>query len=277
MNVLFVGATGFVGSHTFPLLQQKFNLTAAALGGGEIAGQPVRDLDIRDWDATAAAVQSGTGEGGPFDAVICCTTADYQRGRRRNEEEWRQYFENCIEVNARGAYHVFEAAWRAGVSRVVFIGSMTAVLGQPRYTFIDAHTPDRCNDLYAATKILSEQIGHYYSLRPTPAGSRMQVLCLRLAQPTAAHEPGTQRWIQSAADCAMAADMRDIASAIACALQTDVPYGVYPIVSHAEKPYVAPDAYAELGYEPAWKYHYTPEGVVTVTAVAEPETQLVSA
>src|SRR5690606_18757307 len=224
MKVLFIGATGLVGSYTVPLLKDHFTLTLAALNSGHLAGLPVRAIDICDWDATASFIKNGA-DGQRFDAVVYCATADYHQVKMHDAEARRLYYESCIEVNARGAYHVFEAAWRAGVSRVVFIGSMTAVLGQPRYTFIDAHTPDRCNDLYAATKILSEQIGHYYSLRPTPAGSRMQVLCLRLAQPTAAHEPGTQRWIQSAADCAMAADMRDIASAIACALQTDVPYG----------------------------------------------------
>src|SRR5690606_2544162 len=46
MNVLFIGATGLVGSHTVPLLRDKFALTLTGIQEDELAGMPVRKLDI---------------------------------------------------------------------------------------------------------------------------------------------------------------------------------------------------------------------------------------
>lgn len=256
MKVLFIGATGLVGSNAVSILKDNFDITPAALGGGEVAGMPVQDIDIVDWDAIHSLVQNGAADGGKFDAVVYCATADFHNLKLSDRETRRRYYENCIEVNARGAYHVYEAAWRAGVSRVVHIGSMTAVLGYPRFEFIDAKTPDRPNDLYASTKIFGENVGRSYAFPPREDERSMKVLCLRLAQPSVENEPRTLRWIDSQASCSWAADVRDIASAIQCCLTTDVQYGVYPVVSAAEKAFILPDSYEELGYRPQWKYDF---------------------
>lgn len=263
MKVLFIGATGLVGRHTVAVLKNKFDIIPAAINGGEVAGLPVRQIDICDWENTEAALQKGTADGEPFDAVVYCATANYHV-KRTNEEDQRLYFENCIEVNARGAYHVFEAAWRAKVPRVIHIGSMTALLGQPKYDYIDADTPDRPNDLYAATKIFGENVGRSYAFREPASGQRMKVICLRLAQPTAVDEPRTQLWIHSADSCGWAADMRDIALAIECGLTTDLQYGVYPVVSAADKIFVDSNTYSELGYRPQWKYDFSEEKGVEI-------------
>jgi len=264
MNVLFIGATGLVGSHTAPLLAEKFALTCTGLKEGQLAGLPVQPLDICDWDATASFIQNGTNGGEAFDAVIYCATANYHHIRMGDAEERRRYYEQCIEVNMRGAYHVFEAAWRAGITRVVHIGSMTSIMGYPRYESIDTETRDRPNDLYAATKIFGEHVGRSYAFRKPPSGQQMKVICLRLAQPTAADDLRTQQWIAHSHYTAMAVDMRDIALAMECALTTEVQYGVYPLVSGADEPYVDPQAYAELGYVPQWKYVFTEDKRVEI-------------
>jgi nucleoside-diphosphate-sugar epimerase len=266
MKVLFIGATGLVGSHAVAILKDKFDVTPAALNGGEVAGLPVQQIDIVKWDEIESAIKNGAPDGGNFDTVVYCATADYHV-KRHTAEDLRLYYENCIEVNARGAYHVFEAAWRAGVSRVVHIGSMTAMLGQPVYDYIGVGTPDRPNDLYAATKIFGENVGRSYAFRQPDSGQSMKVLCLRLAQPSVEDEPRTLSWIHSKESCGWAADVRDIASAIECCLTTDLQYGVYPVVSIANETAIDPALYAELGYTPQWKYDFVDGQGAVITAV----------
>jgi len=268
MKVLFIGATGLVGSHTVAILKDKFDIIPAAIDGGEVAGLPVQQVDIVQWQDIEALLKNGAPDGGKFDAVVYCATADYHHINRREAEGLRHYFENCIEVNARGAYHVFEAAWRAGVSRVVHIGSLTAYLGQPTYKYIDVDTADRPNDLYAATKIFGENVGRSYAFRQPDSGQSMKVLCLRLAQPSAENEPRTLAWVHSKESCGWAADVRDIASAIECCLTADLQYGVYPVVSLADETRVAPALYAELGYKPQWKYDFVEGKGVEISRVA---------
>jgi uronate dehydrogenase len=256
MNVLFIGATGRVGSHVVPFLKPQFDLTLAAYGAGEVAGLPVVAADICDWEATVALIKAGTANGAPFDAVVYCATADYRGVHKRDAEARRQYFERCIEVNARGAYHVFEAAHRADVPRVVHVGSLTAVLGAPRYEYIDTDTPDRPSDLYAATKIFGENVGRSYAFWPrhfAPGSSRikapMQVICLRLGHP---FESEAQWRASRFGSSQVAVSMEDIARALERALLSEVRYGVYPVVSQVDDTYIDPALYAELGYEPAW-------------------------
>lgn len=264
MKVLFIGATGFVGSHVIPILKDKFAFTLSALNSGQLADLPVQSIDICDWDSIETAIKGGTSQGEPFDAIVYCATANYHQVNMDDAEEIRLYYEHCIEVNARGAYHVYEAAWRTKVPLVVHIGSMTAMMGEPKYSHIDTDARDRPNGLYAATKIFGEHVGRSYAFRTSPSRQKMNVICLRLGQPTAADEPDTQSWIRSAQYCATAAEMRDIAQAIECALKVDVQYGVYSIVSKADKTYVHPALYEELGYEPQWKFHFLAPGKVKI-------------
>jgi NAD(P)-dependent dehydrogenase (short-subunit alcohol dehydrogenase family) len=255
MNVLFIGATGKVGSHVVPFLKPQFDLTLAAYTAGEVAGLPVAAVDICEWEATAALIKEGPG-GAPFDAVVYCATANYRGVRHYDPEEHRRYFEHCIEVNARGAYHVYEAAYRAGISRVVHVGSLTAVLGSPRYDYIGLDTPDRPMDLYAATKIFGENVGRSYAFRPRRYRAQpdeiktpMRVICLRLGQPFESEpEWRASRFCSSR----IAVCMEDIARALERSLLTEVSYGVYPVVSQVDDIYIDPALYAELGYEPGW-------------------------
>lgn len=282
MNVLYIGASGLVGSHVTPLLAQKFDLTLAALRAGEIAGLPVASLDVTDWSATEDALAAGTATGEPFDAVVNCAIANYRDRDWRDPESSRHYYEQCIEVNARGAYHVYEAAARAKIPRVVYISSMTAVLGEPHYESIDAQTRERPNDVYAACKLFGEHVGRTYAFprkkkRWMTNGSgaddsAMSVICLRLGQPIAPSRDYGKERLQHFYESGLALDMRDIALAIECALCADVQYGVYPIVSACDNLFVDPEAYAEIHYQPRWKF--TAEGVFPVEEpclTAEPE------
>lgn len=258
MKVLFIGATGLIGSHVIPFLKDKFDLSLAALNNGIIDGLDVTAIDICDWDAIAAFLKNGTSKGDKFDAVVYCATANYREYDRKNSEDRRLYYENCIEVNVRGAYHVFEAAWRARISKVVHIGSATSMMGHPRVDNIGAEVVNQARDLYAASKIFGELVGRSYVFRPVetkryPMGEAhaMQVLCLRLGQPFISEE----EWCQSNyGRSRMPVYVGDVARAIACALRSEIQYGVFPIVSAVADPWILPEAYAELRYTPGWKF-----------------------
>ncbi len=131
---------------------------------------------------------------------------------------------------------------------------MTVVLGQPRYELINRDARDRPYDVYASSKLFGEHVGRFFAFREREGRPPMQVLCLRLGQPCPAFNHFEKTWREQPSVRALAVDGRDIARAIECALVTDVRYGVYPIVSGSDSPYIDPALYAELGYAPGWKF-----------------------
>lgn len=272
MKVLFIGATGLVGSHVIPFLKDDFDLSLAAINSGTVEGIEVTAVDICDWEAIRDFIAKGPADGETFDAVVYCATANYREHNNREPEGRRLYYENCIEVNVRGAYHVFEAAWRAHVPKVVHIGSTTSQMGRPAPEMIGAEVINQANDLYAASKIFGEQVGRSYVFRPfgkaemrEGENQQMRVLCLRLGQPFLSEE----QWEKSPhKHTRQPSYVGDIAKGIACALRSDVQYGVYPIISAVNEPWVLPEATAELGYTPSWRFTEagTIEKIEAVTA-----------
>jgi nucleoside-diphosphate-sugar epimerase len=254
MRVLFVGATGIVGRQVVPELREKYDLTLAALGGGGVDGMEVCEVDITDLKSVESMLKAGALDGKPFDAIINCAVADHSDDGRRSGEALHEYSENCINVNARGACNVFEAAARAEVPLVVYVSSMTAVLGPPIPERIDATTHDQPNNIYAASKVFGEHIGRYYAHRPKIDGRSVRVICLRLGQPYKSYCFWDDLWPQSADARRLAVDYRDIAQSIDCALRADVNYGVYSIVSECDATMVDPELYHELGYRPGWRF-----------------------
>jgi nucleoside-diphosphate-sugar epimerase len=268
MNVLFVGATGIVGRQVVPVLKEHHNLTLAALGRGETAGLPVVDIDITDFEAVEALIAAGTADGEPFDAVVNCAIADHSKRDMKNPDVKLHYFEHCIEVNARGAYHLYEASARAQVQRVVYISSLTAVLGPPRRTVIDESTRDQPNDVYAACKVFGEHVGRYYAYRPEAEGRSLRVFGLRLGQPYKSFDHRDDEWTHRRRR-GLPTHADDIAQAILRSLEIDIQYGVYPIVSASDTPMIDPKAYAELGYKPGWIF--TSEGIFPTNEESTPK------
>ena len=256
MKVLFVGATGVIGSQTTPFLADEFDLTLAAFGGGQVEGRAVQHCDVCDQSAMQALMESE-----PFDAVVNCAVAPHQEVNLKDEAERLAYYERCMEINARGAYRLFEAAWQARIERVVYISSLTAVLGKPHYEFIARDAPDRPRDIYAASKVFGEHAGRYFAFRSdSDEARRMKVTCLRLGQPFPALNSSDDRWRHDAPDAkrgrghGLMAHVEDIAQAIALALRCDDAYRVAPVVSNPDVPYVDDSALRELGYAPRWNF-----------------------
>jgi uronate dehydrogenase len=79
------------------------------------------------------------------------------------------------DANIDGAVHVFEAARRAGVPRVVYASSNHAVGFTPVADDQPADLPPRPDTFYGVSKVFGEALGRYYVDR-----YGMQVACLRI-------------------------------------------------------------------------------------------------
>lgn len=259
MRVLFVGATGIVGRNVTPILAQDFDMRLAAHESGEIAGLPVKAVDIRDFEGTLALVKESGAE-----AVVNCAIADYRSKPTSGTPELaHQYNQSTIEVNVRGAYHLYEAAARHGVSKFVFISSLTTVMERPEYETLKGQEMPRPLNFYACTKLFGEQLGMTYS-----ATENMSVTCLRLGQPHLTNPDRVARWLANPATRSRMVHMEDIALAVRQALREQRPYTVYPVVSQCDPVWVQDSAMKELGYNP--RYLFSAEGVRLRDEPAEP-------
>jgi uronate dehydrogenase len=248
VRVLFVGATGAVGRLVVPLLADRFDLTLAGRTPADIGGLPFRAGDISRFEECETMVAG-------MDAIVNCAIARYARvsGDHPNpaiRQSPSEYDEDMIEVNVRGAYHLYEAAYQAGVRRVVYIGSMTVWMGDPRLDQVEANTPPQPRGLYGCTKLFGDILGRDYA---TSRG--MQVLCLHIGQPYPLGMPQERNNLTSPHLRGVMVAIDDIAEAISCALTADTPrYGSYPIVSTSDAEWVDASIAEEIGWRSRWRF-----------------------
>lgn len=211
----------------------------------------VLPLDITDFEQTSALIARVKP-----DAVVNSAIADY-RGRNKSEDRaiLHAYHLSAIEVNARGAYHIYEASFRAEVPRMVFMSSMTVVAGQPRYEILEGDDAPRPADVYACTKLFGEQLGHVYAHR-----FGMTVTNLRLGQPCPMRPDWEPIWCRDPKSQGIMVHFEDIARATYGALQVSSGCQSYTIVSDSEFPRVKSAAIPKLNYTPI--YRFTTEGPV---------------
>lgn len=241
-TVLVTGAAGTIGSDVLRLLRDDpetdfdLLLTDADVDPDPGADLPVRALDVRDVDAVAAALDG-------VDTVI------HLAGQASPEATW----ESVLELNVVGTRTVLEAARRAGVRRVV-LASSNHVMGMydrerawPVYT----HQPVRPDSLYGVSKAMGEVLGRYYHDE-----HGLDVIALRIGWESgdvgAADDEVTQAlWVSP----------RDMAQALRQAVQAEVRYGVYYVVSdNPTRPWDLTNTMVELGYRPQDSWQETAEG-----------------
>lgn len=114
-------------------------------------------MDVRDLRAVEAAMHE-------CDAVVHLAGIP-------EEAEW----ERIHEVNLVGTYNTFEAARRAGVSRVVFASSNHVIGFYRRNRRVGPDAPPRPDTRYGVSKAFGEALGRLYADK-----YRMEIVCLRI-------------------------------------------------------------------------------------------------
>lgn len=210
MRVAVTGADGLIGGILRARLSDAFE--PIWLGRD--------DADVTDLDALARALAGA-------DALVhLAATADVHA-------EW----DEVREANVIGAYGAFEAARRAGVSRVVF-ASTNHVVGMSQWdderfadpaqpvevTTLDPIRPD---SLYGASKAWGEALGRLYAER-----HGLSVVCLRIGWVPKEDEPPSStdmRWEPpkvARRALGMWLSHRDCASLVEAALTADVGFAI---------------------------------------------------
>jgi uronate dehydrogenase len=170
--VLVTGATGEVARGVLPVLQEAFTLRLLAV---DPPGDDPRRLqaDLLDWDALLPALRG-------VDAVLHLAVASGHSGTYEDDA----FNDRRFDVNVKGTFHLFEAARRAGVRRVIHVSSLMVVWGYRDQALTPGDAPPRPAGTYALTKALSEEIARHYA---TAHG--MEVLTLRIAAPLDLADP----------------------------------------------------------------------------------------
>ncbi len=184
------GAAGFIGSHLTVALQRLgcqtvFLWSSAAAPGQEPpqGGLSCHDVDIMDYVALARIF----GEERP--RVVFHLAGVRGRGGERRR------FRECVDVNVAGTVRVLEAALKAGVERIVIMGSAEEYGDQPgpqRETL-----PARPCTLYGVTKAAATDIAR---LMHAEAGCPVVVL-----RPYTVYGPGqpSEMFVAEAVECAV--------------------------------------------------------------------------
>ncbi len=247
---LFVtGALGAVATLILPELRQSIGLSLSDIEEGEVQGVPVQSCDLLDFPALLQGMRG-------CDTVLHLAIASGRRFpvRTAPDDEIVPFDAATLDVNTRGVYHLFEAALRAGVRRVLLMSSLTLFQGYP--TARERSLPDLTplpTKLYAVTKLFSEEIGALYHRK-----HGMEVLILRLGQPYPLGTEHDRATLATAEGRQLAAHRDDIAAGVLAALKATVPYGIFNLVSRGD-PYSFDLCRNEpLGYTPAYTFY--PEG-----------------
>jgi uronate dehydrogenase len=159
-HILITGAAGGIGSRlrkllkgVYPTIRWSDLRQPADLAAGE-------SFMAADRAAPAAVAKIVDG----IDGIV-------HLGGHSTEADW----ETIHQANIVGCYNLFEAAYRAGVKRVVFASSNHAVGFYPRDKRIGVNMPVRPDSRYGVSKAFGEALGAFYADK-----HGLRVTCLRI-------------------------------------------------------------------------------------------------
>lgn len=149
-RVLLTGAAGGIGTFLRPLL--------APIYPGLVLSDIRPPADLRPDETFLKADLAVAG-----DIERACAGMDgiIHLGGRSREAPW----EDILEANIVGCYNLFEAARKAGVSRVIFATSNHAVGFYPRTTTIGPDVTARPDSRYGVSKLFGEGLGAMYAYK----------------------------------------------------------------------------------------------------------------
>ena len=146
-RILLTGAAGMLGK----VLRQKLSGWQDCLRLSDIAdlgdagpGEEVTPRDLADLEAVQRLVDG-------CDMII-------HLGGQSTEST----FDRILDANIRGTYNIYEAARKAGVTRILFASSNHVIGFHERETRLDAQAPMLPDSLYGVSKGFGELLARYY-------------------------------------------------------------------------------------------------------------------
>jgi uronate dehydrogenase len=159
-KILLTGAAGDVGSRLRKLLKDVYP---------HIVCSDIRKpADIGPGEEFIAADLSQMAQ---VEKIVAGVDGIVHLGGFSTEGPWQ----TILQSNIVGTYNIFEAAYRAGVKRVVFVSSNHAVGFYPRDKRIGINMPVRPDSRYGVSKAFGESIGALYADK-----HGLRVTCLRI-------------------------------------------------------------------------------------------------
>lgn len=236
---MVTGALGNIGRRISGRLATEYDLTLTDLRAS--AEHPdVIAADLLDFSSVERLMAG-------MDAVVHMAIAPGGTLRKQDVPgEVDPVDESAVRINTTSAFHVLEAARRHQVKRVVYASSMTIVLGDRHREKYDESTPINPLNLYACTKLFGENVAE---LAWKVHG--LKTICLRFGQPTPINHEYDDLWQNNKRARSWFVHIDDIATSVICALRTNVPFGIYDVVSATDNPRVDwQKARADIGYIP---------------------------
>jgi uronate dehydrogenase len=175
--ILVTGGSGEVARGVLPLLKVASPLRLLSL---DPPGDDPRRIqaDVLDLKALEAAMAGAR-------AVLHLAVASGHPGTYEDDA----FNDRRFDVNVKGTFHVFEAARRVGVRRVVHVSSTMAVWGHALQGGpVAGDAPPRPVGTYALTKVLAEQVAEHYA-RTT----ELEIVVVRMAAPFDPHDRNLHR------------------------------------------------------------------------------------
>jgi uronate dehydrogenase len=202
-RILLTGAGGNLGRQLRTPMRQWANvvrLTDIVEFGAPGPGEEVTAADLRDKAAVNALLEG-------VDAVVHLGGISVEAP-----------FADLLEANIRGVHHLYSAAQKAGVKRIVFASSNHVTGFYPTNQVIDTEAPMRPDCLYGVTKCFGEALSRYYFDR-----FGLETVCLRIG--SSFEEPRNARMLNTFLS------YRDFIELVRCALFTprvdhSIVYGV---------------------------------------------------
>ena len=183
LSVLVTGATGGVARGVLSFLEPHFGLRLLAPDVPEEGPRFLRG-DILDLGFLTRALHG-------IEAVLHLAVAAGHTGTYEDDA----FNDLRFDVNVKGTHHVFEAARRAGVRRVVQVSSLMVTWGhalaihrQGPGTRVPGDAPPRPVGTYALTKALGEEVARHYA-----ECHELEVITVRIAAPVDLGDPELPR------------------------------------------------------------------------------------
>lgn len=237
-KILVTGSLGKLGAKIAEGLKDEFEVFSVDRAPSD-SDPHYRQADLTDF-AQVLPLMEG------MDAVVHLAAASgWALDQTYDPTSITEFDRATLRVNVDGTFHIYEAARRAGVPRVVYMSSMTAIYADRSRPSYDADMPLDPTNLYACTKIFGENLASVYW-----KNHGLSTISLRLGQPSPIGHEFDNNWKTDARTRSIFVTVEDAILSVRCALRTSVPHGLYQIVSASDNQRFDIESAREIGYRP---------------------------